>query len=144
MNDDLVASASTVVAADRDRVWAALVDPVATREYMFGTTVASSWVVGEPITWSGEWNGAHYEDRGTILEFYPGTRLAYTHFSPMSGDEDIPENYHTVTIGLSDVPRGTRVALTQVGNTSLEMRDHSVKNWEAMLAALKEYVEGAE
>ena len=57
---------------------------------MHGTNLATDWKVGSPITWSGEWKGTPYVDKGTVLEVEPGRRLAYTHWSPMGGSEDRP------------------------------------------------------
>jgi len=38
-----------------------------------------------------------------ILKLEPLQTLKYSHFSPLSGLTDKPENYHTVTVELSDV-----------------------------------------
>ena len=141
MPHGLTATATITIAADRSRVWQAFVDPAAIKEYMFGTTVRTEWTPGSPITWSGEWNGKPYEDKGTIIECRPGDRLAYTHFSPLTGAEDVPENYHTVTVDFAEDEVGTRVTLEQDGNASEEEREHSRQNWETMLSAVKAYVE---
>lgn len=69
-----------------------------------------------PITWSGEWQGNQYEDRGEILEFQAERRLVYTHYSPLSGEPDRPENYHTVAIDLASGGMGTTVTLAQGNN----------------------------
>lgn len=142
MSTNLVATASVVVGADRGEVWRALVDPSAIKQYFFGTTVSSDWNPGSPITWTGEWKGESYEDKGTILTFDPEERLAYTHYSPMSGQADLSENYHTVSIELAKANEGTQITLTQDGNASDEEREHSEKNWEMVLGGLKQYVEG--
>jgi hypothetical protein len=42
-----------------------------------------------------------YEDKGKILRFEPRKSLQYSHFSPLSGLHDNPENYHIVTIDLA-------------------------------------------
>lgn len=91
----------------------------------------------------GEWQGRSYEDKGVILRFEPTRLLQYSHFSPLSGLPDTPEHYHTVTIELSDEGNRTRVSLTQDNNPSEEAREHSERNWQLMLAGLKELVEQA-
>ena len=139
---NLIARASIAVAASADKVWNALITPSAIKQYMFGTTVESDWKEGSPITWKGEWNGRHYEDKGVIRQFNPGRALQYTPFSPLSGLPDMPENYHTVTIQLSPENDGTRVLLTQDNNLKEEERSHSEQNWKMMLEGLKKYVEG--
>ena len=59
---DHVATASTTVDADPDRVWQAMTDPKLVAEYMMGSEVASDWQPGSPITWTGEWEGKPYQD----------------------------------------------------------------------------------
>jgi uncharacterized protein YndB with AHSA1/START domain len=139
---DLVANAFVTVNAAPEKVWKALVDPRAIKEYMFGTNVASEWKKGSKMTWKGEWQGRQYEDKGTILDLQPGRRLQYSHFSPLTGEPDKPENYHTVTIDLAADGNRTRVSLSQNNNATEEARAHSQKNWEMMLGALKKYLEG--
>ena len=141
MNRNLVARASITIDAPRAQVWSALVNPEAIKQYMFGTNVVSDWREGSPIVWKGEWQGKSYEDKGVILELKPERTIQYTHFSPLSGLPDTPENYHTVTIDLSGEGNQTRVSLAQDNNPTEQARDHSQKNWEMMLAALKKFLE---
>ena len=77
-----------------------------------------------------------------ILKMNPKKMLRYSHYSPLSGLPDKPENYHTVTIDV--VPKGeqtTFVALTQDNNATEEEKQHSEKNWGMMLAGLKKLLE---
>jgi uncharacterized protein YndB with AHSA1/START domain len=141
MDENLIAKASVTINASSEKVWDALVNPEAIKQYMFGTNVVSGWREGSPIIWRGEWQGKPYEDKGVILRFKPGRRLQYSHFSPLSGLPDKPESYHTVTIELSDEEDHTRVSLTQDNNLTEQARDHSEKNWGIMLTALKTYLE---
>ena len=142
MPKTLTANATTTVNAPVADVWRALVDPAAIKQYMFGTTVASTWKKGSPITWKGEWKGRAYEDKGVILQIDPERRLQYSHFSPLTGKPDTPENYHTVTIELAPAQNGTHVSLSQDNNDSEEEREHSTENWDMMLDGLKKHVEG--
>ena len=142
MGKNLIARASVTIDAPKARVWNALVDPEAIERYMFGTNVVTDWREGSPIVWKGEWKGKTYEDKGKILEIDQERVLQYSHYSPLSGQPDVPENYHTVTVNLSGDGGQTTVTLTQDNNESEEARQHSEKNWESMLASLKEYVEG--
>jgi hypothetical protein len=69
-----------------------------------------------------------YEDKGAIQTSDPLRRLAFTHFSPLAGLPDRPENYHTVTFELAPVKGGTEVALTQanlLGGEALRRRASS-------------------
>lgn len=143
MSQDHIAVVSTTIDAPAADVWRALVDPEAIRAYMFGTNVISDWKKGSPIVWKGEWQGKAYEDKGTILEIDPEHAISYSHFSPLAGLPDLPENYHTVRVELSPDGAGTRVELRQDNNPTDEAREHSATNWRTMLDALKKYVESA-
>jgi uncharacterized protein YndB with AHSA1/START domain len=126
------------IAAAPTRVWATLTEPDLVREYMHGTNMATSWTVGEPITWAGEWQGKSYLDKGTVLEVDPIQHLRYTHWSPMGGSEDRPENYHTVSFDLAADGDGTRLSLTQDNNPSqAEAEAMAENNWGPMLEGLK-------
>jgi uncharacterized protein YndB with AHSA1/START domain len=144
---DITATASTRIAATADQVWRALTYPPLITEYYLGATVSTDWQVGSPITWSGEWNGAKYEDKGEILEFEPNHRLSYTHWSPTGGTEDSPENYHVVTVVLAEAGDETEVTLTQsnleggVTDTDRRNREDYEANWSTMLDGLKRTVE---
>jgi uncharacterized protein YndB with AHSA1/START domain len=131
-----------VIDAPIQMVWNALVDPEAIRQYMFGTNVTSDWKEGSAITWRGDWKGRAYEDKGVVLRAAPPNTLKYTHFSPLAGLPDKPENYHTVEIELTDEgATTTRVTLAQDHNTTEEARGHSEASWRAMLEGLKAYAE---
>lgn len=138
---DHVATASTVVEAPKQEVWEALTDPDLISRYMFGTEVSTDWEVGSPITWKGEWDGRSYQDKGTILELKPRRLLRYSHFSPLSGMADSPENYHTVTIEIAGDGSTTTVHLSQDNNETPDAREHSAANWQTMLDGLKDVVE---
>ena len=142
MSRGLVAQASARITASRDEVWEALTRPELIRQYFFGTTLATSWRVGEPITWKGEWQGKAYEDKGTILRMDPGRRIEYSHFSPMTGKPDEAENYHTVTIELAGDGSSTVVTLSQDNNPTAEARQHAEENWRMVLDGLKKLLEG--
>jgi len=141
MAKGLVAEARARIDAPIARVWDALVNPKVIKQYMFGTDVVSEWKEGSPIVWKGVWKGKPYEDKGTILELRPQRVIRYSHFSPLSGLSDVPENYHTVTVELSRHADGTVVSLSQDNNPTEESRGHSQKNWETMLVGLKELLE---
>jgi uncharacterized protein YndB with AHSA1/START domain len=137
----IIASADIEISAPRERVWAALTDPDKIAEYMFGATVETDWRPGSSITWSGEWEGRPYQDKGEILEIDPPHRLVITHFSPLTGQEDRPENYHTVVYELIDRDGNTQVELNQDNNGDQDEADRASANWTMMLTSLKETVE---
>jgi uncharacterized protein YndB with AHSA1/START domain len=141
VSNNLVAKATTSIGAATSEVWGALVTPDAIKQYMFGADVESDWSEGSEITWKGEMNGKKYEDKGIILNIDPKKTLQYSHFSPVSGKPDRPENYHTVTINLSGSGNKTEVSLSQDNNSNEDARKESAKNLGAMLEGLKKYVE---
>jgi uncharacterized protein YndB with AHSA1/START domain len=138
---NLTAQASTTIAAPVAAVWEALTSPALIKQYMFGTEVVSNWQEGSPITWRGEYQGRRYEDKGTILKIVPPHTLQYSHYSPLSGLPDEPQNYHTVTIEIFGQGTLTHVSLSQDGSATAEQRDHSAKNWAIMLQGLRNLVE---
>jgi uncharacterized protein YndB with AHSA1/START domain len=137
-----VATARTDVAAPPERVWAALTDPEQIATYMEGSKVTTTWEVGSPITWAGEYDGRPYEDKGEVLVHDEPRVLSVTHYSPMMGQPDEPENYHTLVYTLTANGDGTRLELTQDGNDSEEQAEQFAQNWQSMLDGLKAQVEG--
>jgi uncharacterized protein YndB with AHSA1/START domain len=138
---NLISTAEISIDAPAEKVWSALTDGAANKQFMFGADVVSNWTEGSAITWSGEFKGKSYHDKGTILKAVPNETLQYTHFSSMLGKEDKPENYHTVTIQLKETDGKTQVSLAQDKNASEEERMHSAENWKMMLEGLKKVVE---
>ena len=133
-------SASVEISASPGQVWNALTDPALVRQYFFGTEVETTWEPGSPITWSGEYDGHPYRDHGEVVDVVPEQRLVVTHFSPSTGQEDVPENYHRVAYRLEDRGDRTHVTLEQ-DNTPPESVEDFRTNWETMLGNLKELVE---
>lgn len=141
MGENLIAKSSITINVPVVRVWDALVNPSIIKQYMFGTEVVSDWKENSSIVWKGVWEGKSYEDKGMILKIVPERFLQYTHFSPLSGAADLPENYHTLTYELSDQGEDTQVSLSQDNNASEEALKHSQQMWDSMLAGLKKFLE---
>jgi len=140
MDDDLTAHASVDIDALVDDVWFALTDPAAIARWMAGSHVVTDWRPGSPITWSGEFEGVAYEDRGEVLDAAPGTLLRYRHVTPARDDR--PERGHVVTVRLEGVDENrTRVSLAQDGNPDVDARRHAERVWTSMLDRLKVLVE---
>lgn len=138
----LIATAEIDIAAPPVEVWKALIDPDCIKAYFMGATVETDWQAGSTITWSGEYNGRPYEDKGKVVAVEPEKLLVVTHFSPMSGAPDVPESYHTISYRLTVKGGGTHLGLAQDNNASSEEVEHSEGNWSAVLASLKGLVEG--
>ncbi|TFV91065.1 SRPBCC domain-containing protein [Blastococcus sp. CT_GayMR16] len=137
----LVATAEIDIDAAPAQVWAALVDPVQIKKFMFGSDVETDWRVGSPIVWRGVHEGRAYEDKGEIVAIEPGERLVVTHYSPMSGQPDVPENYHTLTYQLEGRGAGTHLTLSQDNNATPDEAEHSTGMWTALLDGVKKTVE---
>jgi uncharacterized protein YndB with AHSA1/START domain len=138
---NLIANAEIDIAATPKQVWRALTDPALIKQYFMGAEVETDWKPGSPITWRGEYQGQSYEDKGEIVDVEPEERLQHTHFSPMSGQPDEPDNYHTLTYRLSQHGTSTRVVLTQDNNGTEEEAERSSSTWAAMLEGLQNTVE---
>jgi uncharacterized protein YndB with AHSA1/START domain len=144
MNRKFVAEKQITIDASVDAVWRALTDPSLVKQYLHGTNMETSWQVGSPITWKGEWKGKPYEDKGTVVAVEPKRLLTTTHWSPLGGSEDKPENYHTVTYELADKGGQTILTLKQDNNASQEEADTMAeKNWGPVLEGLKTVAEQA-
>ena len=142
MNKTYIATASTTINAPASKVWEAITKPELIKKYLFDTDVVSDWKVGSPIVYRGKFQGKPFEDKGKILEIEPGKSLVSTHWSPMSGVPDLPENYHKVSYQLSERDGKTDVTILQDNNASEEEKAHSEANWKTVLDGLKKLVEG--
>jgi uncharacterized protein YndB with AHSA1/START domain len=138
---NFVATAEVDIEAPVTQAWIALTDPDTIRQYFFGAQVQTDWRPGSPIVWRGEYNGKPFEDKGEILDVEQNRLLRMTHFSPLSGQPDQPENYHTLTYELDEHDGRTHVVLSQDNNGSEAEAERATANWRAMLDGLKKTVE---
>lgn len=141
MSKGLVAESTITISVPVEEVWKALTEPEIIKQYMFGTEVETDWKVGSPIFWRGQWQGKKYEDKGEILQYEENRSVSYSHFSPLTCQPDIPDNYHTITIKLSDDNGHTSATLSQDGNDTEEAQKYSQKNWDMMLQSLRQLLE---
>jgi len=142
MNNKFTAKAKTTIHAPTSKVWDAITKPDLIKQYLFGTDVISDWKVGSPIIYKGEWEGKAFEDKGKILKLEPEKLLMSTHWSPLSGVPDSPENHHTVTYTLNEKGNSTEVTITQDNNATEEEKVHSEQNWRTVLDGMKKLLEG--
>ena len=141
MNDKFTAEAKTTIYAPASKVWDAITKPELIKQYLFGTDVISDWKEGGSIIYKGEWQGKSFEDKGKILKMEPEKLLRSTHWSPLSGVPDSPENYHTVTYVLSDKDGSTEVTIIQDNNANEQEKAESEKNWRTVLDGMKKMLE---
>lgn len=140
MKSNLTAQVSIDFNAPKARVWKALTDPADIKQYFFGTNLITEWKIGGPIRFVGEWEGKSYEDKGTVLKFEPESILQYNYWSSMSGKEDKPVNYQTITYRVTEKDGLTNVQILQDGVTE-ETREHSEQNWKMMFEEIRRLVE---
>jgi uncharacterized protein YndB with AHSA1/START domain len=137
----VVATATASIEATPERVWTALTDADEVKAWFFGTDQRSEWTPGSPITWSGEWDGKAYQDKGVVVAVDRPHRLEVTHWSPLTGTEDAPENYHTLVYTLTDKDGTTALSVTQDNNGDQAEADRNAQTWSQMLASLKQHIE---
>ena len=140
-----VIEVDTTIAADAKTVWSAMTAKGKSALFA-GTDVKTDWKVGHPITFSGDWKGKKFQDRGEIQRFEEGKELSFTHWSEMSGQPDRPENYHVVRYVLQPDGKRTKVTLSQLnmgeaGEIDAKTKAEYTKTWKMMLDGLKEAVE---
>lgn len=132
---------SVMVHAPTADVWRALTDKKLIKQYFFGTEAESEWRKGSPITFTGEWEGQKYIDKGTIKEVAKEKLLSFDYWSSMFGLDDKPENYATITYELVSADGKTELTVTQKGFKDEVAYEHSVSGWKEILKNLKALVE---
>ncbi len=133
--------ASIIINAPIETIWDALTKSEQVKEYFFGTDLDTTWEVGSPILFRGEWEGKKYEDKGTVLEFNPPHSLSYDYWSSMSGIEDKQEAYQILRYDLTPHEDGVEVTISQSNVETQEKADHSTANWKMVLDGLKKYID---
>jgi len=141
MKNNVTGRVSININAPAARVWEALTTPSIIKQYFFGTDAISDWKVGSPLVFRGEWEGKHYEDKGQILEIVPKRMFRYSYWSSMSGIEDKPENYVTITYQLAESNNGTLLTVTQENIPDEKTKNHSEENWKKVFGDLKKLLE---
>ena len=142
MDNKLIAKATNTINASASRVWEALINPKLIKQYLFGAEVISDWKEGSPIIYKGIYEGKTYEDKGSVLKVEPEKLLLITHWSPLSGSPDTPENYHKVSYELAAENGSTQLTITQDNNSSEEEQEQNAKFWKMVLDGMKKLLEG--
>jgi uncharacterized protein YndB with AHSA1/START domain len=141
MTNTLTLNTSISINAPKSKVWMALIDPEEVKKYFFGTVLKSDWKVGSAITFSGEWEGKPYLDKGIILQIETEKILKYKYWSSFSDLEDKPENYATIIYSLEEKAGQTTIFISQDSIKSKEALDHSEQNWQMIMKSLKDILE---
>jgi uncharacterized protein YndB with AHSA1/START domain len=142
MAGDLRTEESVTIGAPIRRVWEALTTPDLIKQWFFGVDTETDWKEGSPIVHRGEYQGRPYEDKGKILEIEPPRLLVHSHWSPVSGLPDAPENYERVSWELSERDDGTELTIRESNLASEEAGATSEQSWRLVLENLKKLLEG--
>lgn len=129
------------IQASAKKVWQWITRPELVKLYFFGTDLVTTWEVGSPIYWRGQWEEQAYEDKGTVLQFEPEQYLEYDYFSSWSQLEDKRENYQIISFRLAGQNGSSQLTITQSKIPTEEQRDHSIENWKAVMEGMKKRVE---
>ena len=145
MKYPFVLKTSMEIAAPIEKVFAALTEPESVKILFWGSELVTTWEVGTPIAYRGEWEGVEFEDHGTVLAFDPPHLVKYNYWSSFAKDElaDLPENYQTITYTFEPSEGGTTVSIEQDNIRSAEVMEHSEQNWQHLLGAIKSMLEVA-
>lgn len=141
MSANLIAKASTTIAAPASRVWNALTSPEMIKQYFFGTEAVSDWKEGSTLEFRGEWEGKKYLDKGVILKSEEPKLFQYTYLSSFSNLPDAPENYANISYELMEEDGETMLTIKQENVADEESRKKSEENWAYVLKNLKDLLE---
>lgn len=141
MNTGIRLEVSTVIHAPVHKVWEALTKPEIIKQYFFNTNTYTDWTPGHSIIFKGEWEGKHYEDKGTIIDVKKNELIRFTYWSSMSGKADIPENYVLISYEVSGKDNDVTLTITQENIPDEKTKTHATENWNKVLKGLKKLLE---
>jgi uncharacterized protein YndB with AHSA1/START domain len=136
-----VSTASIAIEGSSADVWDALVNPAIAKAYFFGAKVDSDWQEGGPITFTGEFSGNSYHEKGTILQCRPERLLQYSHWSDLEQLPDLPENYRNWTFRIESGNAGVVLSVTEDNIPDEGKRARSDEFWSGVLSTIKGIVE---
>ena len=101
------------ILAPARKVWLALTVPDLVKQWQYGSDLLTRWEPGTPIIFRNEWNGQTFEQKGTVIEFTPESRLKYSLFFPLPDLQDIPEHRFFMTYELTESGKATSLLFRQ-------------------------------
>src|SRR3954468_18520599 len=136
-----VSRASIAIEASSADVWDALVNPATAKQYFFGANVHSDWKEGSPITFTGEFNGHSYHEKGTILQYQSERLLQYSHWSDLEQLPDLQENYRNWTFRIESGSPSVVLSVVEDNIPDEDKRARSDEFWSGVLTTIKRIVE---
>jgi uncharacterized protein YndB with AHSA1/START domain len=136
-------SDSTVkILASAKKVWLALTSPDLVKQWQYGSDLVTTWEVGTSIVFRNQWDGRVFEQKGTVLEFSPASRLKYSLFFPRPDLQDMPEHYLFMTYELAESDGTTSLLVRQEDPRPSPPNESSGgDDGPDVLSALKELIE---
>ena len=141
MNKDHLSTSAIEIDASKANVWKALTSPEIMEKYFWGAKVTSNWKVDESITFTGEYKGNTYQEKGILLQVIPQKTLQYTHWSDLENLPDLPENYRTWTFDLSGQGTRTHLKITEDNIPTIAQKKRSDQFWKEVLLTIKGLLE---
>lgn len=130
------------ILAPASKVWRALTQPDLVKQWQYGAELLTTWVPGSPIVFRNEWNGQVFEQKGTVVEFMPPSRLQYSLFFPRADLQESPEHSFLMTYELTESDGVTSLLIRQADPRPSQPGEPSGDDpGPNVLASLKELVE---
>jgi uncharacterized protein YndB with AHSA1/START domain len=130
------------IVAPRKKVWLALTVPELVKQWQYGSDLLTTWEVGTSIIFRNEWNGQVFEQKGSVLEFLPDSRLKYSLSFPRPDLQGIAEHCFFMTYELSESEGTTSLLVRQEDPRPPPPNDSSGGDeGPDVLSSLKELVE---
>lgn len=141
MDKNLKITTSIDLNTSVEKVWNALTDKEMIKQYFWGTETITDWKEGSPISYTGIWDGATYEDKGFILKIEKDKIFKHTYWSSFWGTEYNTDDFSVITYELIDNSHQTTLIITQEGFKDKQSCDHSIENWKGVLNNIKNMLE---
>ena len=127
------------IAAPAEKVWKALTDGSATKQYFYGCAVQSTFKKAASISYLGDGDFSLFD--GEILDVKPEARLVAT-FQAHWDEKVSKDNSSRVAWELTPMGQSTRLTLVHDRFTEeTATYKQSASGWNVILSSLKTYIE---
>jgi uncharacterized protein YndB with AHSA1/START domain len=133
-----------LIHASPSEIWDYLTVPALMKEWMgdeeMEIDLISDWKVGGSFVIKG-FHHVQFENRGTILQFDPGSVFRFEYLSSMSDLEDEARNYTTISFYLTPKKGGTELRIEASSFPTFEIYKHLEFYWNGTLKIIKRRIE---